>query len=81
MRRSGAITLILALAVATTAPSLAGSAPTAGSVLDQFRAAGVARVEPPRPAPDVLVVVEGGGRAPLRSLGGRPVMLWFFATW
>jgi hypothetical protein len=72
---------MLALAVATTAPSLAGSAPTAGPVPDRFPAVGVTRVEPPRPAPDVLVVVEGGERVPLRSLGGRPVMLWFFATW
>lgn len=75
------ITLLSALAVAVAAPSLAAPAPAPDSVPDRFQAAAVVRVEPPRPAPDVLVVVEGGGRAPLRSLGGRPVMLWFFATW
>ena len=71
------ITLLLALAVTITAPSLAAP----GSAPDRFQAVGVVRVEPPRPAPDVPVVVEGGEQAPLRSLRGRPVMLWFFATW
>lgn len=48
---------------------------------DPFRAAGVVRLEPPKPAPDLSVLVGEGDRQPLPALRGRAVMVWFFATW
>jgi hypothetical protein len=55
----------------------ASAAPTP----DPFRSAGVARIEPPRPAPALSVNLGGGQSTTLSSLRGRPVMVWFFASW
>ncbi len=77
--------LIVAAAALVAAASVIGlgtPVPVHGAPgADPSRAAGVVRLEPPKPAPNLSVLVGEGDRQPLPALRGRPVMIWFFATW
>jgi hypothetical protein len=70
---------VLALGALADGQTAAGA--SAAPTTDPFRGAGVVRIEPPRPAPALSANLGGGQSATLPSLRGRPVMVWFFASW
>jgi hypothetical protein len=69
----------LALGVSTDGQTTAGASAT--PTPDPFRSAGVVRIEPPRPVPALSANLGGEQSTTLSSLRGRPVMVWFFASW